>query len=348
MRKIYYIVCVFLLTYINAYASTHPTLDVYRSRQLSADVIDKRFYKELQIISDVMLSPDGATNLKNLYRMGKNIEKIYMYIMRHGKYAYLNITPIIYIGDNVIHISVDAVDKQDQYRMKMFFPEPKKSFPDPDGLLAIWQAYETKCQSIIYKEKRTAIVNSCPVYHCLCGFDEPAVRQYKDLFINAVPQHEQALVTILREDKDFKKRAAAAYLLAHIKNGKKLIALLAPSMYDPDHNVRNSVMRVLGEALEKIKVDHFPIDRAVQALDFPDTTDRNKALHIVQALIKQNSMYAIYIKQHAAVWLLAMLKQHQPNEHILAYDILKQLSGKHYPEHDYKAWAGWVKQQGNV
>ena len=151
------------------------------------------------------------------------------------------------------------------------------------------------------------------------------------------------LVSILRKDSDESKRASAALLLAHMKNGNELIKVLVPSMRDPSDQVRNNVMRVLGATLSKIKVADFPINESVVALHFPSTTDRNKALYIISSLVEEPH-YAHYVIRHAGQELIDELKLSQPNIHELSYEILKKISHKNFSDRDYSSWEKWLKK----
>ncbi len=158
-----------------------------------------------------------------------------------------------------------------------------------------------------------------------------------------MPKNQEQIIDILRNDKDENKRAAATLLLAHIKDGQELVKILIPSMYDSSSGVRNNVMRVLGATLAKVKVNDFPIDKAIAALDFPDETDRNKALYILLSLANQPN-YARYIRTHAAKLLIDHLKMFQPNLHGNSYAVLTRISGQEYGERDYKAWQDWLSK----
>jgi hypothetical protein len=103
-------------------------------------------------------------------------------------------------------------------------------------------------------------------------------------------------------------------------------------------------MRVIGGTLDKTKIDDFPVHDILQALDFPDTTDRNKALYILYSLSKskQSDSYRSTIAHHASHRLVDLLRLQQPNLHDMAYVLLKQISGKEYGERDYAAWENWL------
>jgi hypothetical protein len=319
-------------------------VDIFKTDQITASILEKRYGKQFQEIAEVMLSSDGLTSAPNLNRFGKLLFDITEGINKMGSFSYLTVTPIIYPNVKTIYFSVNIVDKKDAYRLEGFLPRQTKSFSDPDQLLKKWEEYQAIGINKFFKEKTFKKITNCPAYHCIYGFNEPEFKKYKIIFNNGVTKHKNELVTILREEKDARKRAAAAFLLAHIKDGYELVNILVPSIRDSDVGVRNNVMRVLIETLRKIKEPTFPIKEIVPALNFPAEEDRNKSLYIISVLVKQ-PRYAAYIKKYASQDLVQNLRSIQPNIHDITYTILKAISYQHYGERDYSAWEKWSKNQ---
>jgi hypothetical protein len=100
-------------------------------------------------------------------------------------------------------------------------------------------------------------------------------------------------------------------------------------------------MRVLGEIAEKRKEVPIPVEPIIKALNYPATTDRNKALYILEGLAANPKNKGIIIGQAGSL-LIKLLRLYQPNNHDFAYSILKKVSGKNYGERDYKAWEQWI------
>ncbi len=329
--------------------NNQPILDLYRSKQITVDDINKKFSKEIKEARDIIKSAGWSKPafVESPARLNESMEKILRGIADMGDFSYLSLGYVIY-PDGEVYFTIDVVDKQDKQRLSYFMPEPKKTINDPDHLLAKWTEYDevalnTFTEGNKLKEKGAKAHDKCPVYHCDFGFDDPGLKKYEQLFNSLVPKNKKQLIEILRSDMDENKRANAAFLLSHIKNGQELVKILIPSIYDSSANVRNNVMRVLGATLEKVVVTDFPIDKIIIALDFPQETDRNKALYIAESLASQPK-YAKYIAEHAGKQLLDELKMLQPNLHGGAYMVLKKISGKEYGERDYKAWQDWLDQ----
>lgn len=327
----------------DAIAGTEYTIDTYKSNQVSTDDLKNKFNNEFQTIANMMLSIDALYQEKNAQLLSNSISKITSGIYRMGEFSYVGISPIIYPGDEVVHITVDLIDVKDTARSTYFLSEPKESISDTDHLISHWMEYERIGFKLILNKKQQTLYKSCPAKHCLFGFDYPPLKKYKNIFNTLVPKNKHILVETLRSDRDETKRAACAYLLAHIKNKNELVSILVPSIFDSSELVRNNVMRVLGVLLINNPSVKFPIDSAIKALDFPATTDRNKALLIILALSK-NPIYTKYITKKVGSKLIDYLKLLQPNIHNLAHETLKNISGKKYGEYDIQSWERWLRQ----
>lgn len=315
-------------------------IDMYRSNQISIDEIKQRYQSEFQTITNIFMEPEKLKNKKYIDQLGQLFTKVLNGISKSGNFSYVNLSPVFYQKNPVLYMTLDLIDKNDKSRVFRFLKKPEKDIPDKYHVVEAWREYQAMGFDLGLNKKVDLKFKSCPVWHCIFGFDYPAFKKYQKIFDSAPLQTN--LVEMLRNDKNPEKRSAAAYLLAHTKDGRALIKTLIPSMYDSDAGVRNSVMRVLGETLGKIKDIDFPIEKAIQAIDFPTAVDRNKALYIISSLIKQ-PRYADYIKKHAGQQLIEQLKMSQENVHGLAYMILKKISGKQYAERDYQLWEKWVQ-----
>lgn len=321
-------------------------VDVYRSKLITTDSINRNIslMAKLQDIADIMLSPESLTSAAN----DKKAEGIYKVassqISQLGDFAMTKLGAIFYPDNNTIYFTIDVVDKSDQARLLKFIKAPHENIPDPDHLIQAWKEYDSKSMNLFLTLKTKIPHGSCPAFHCTFGFDHPQLKKYLPIFDAHVQNDETILVKILKQDKDPQKRAAAAFLLAHIKDGQKLIEILIPSMRDPDPGVRNNVMRVLAVALTKVKNADFPVQKAIDTLDYPLVSDRNKGLFIIQALVYTQPQYTPYVLKHAGPQLMDELKMSQKNVHDTSYSILKKISGKNYAERDYQSWEMWLKQ----
>jgi hypothetical protein len=108
--------------------------------------------------------------------------------------------------------------------------------------------------------------------------------------------------------------------------------------------VRNNVIRVFSDIAQLHRDLTLPVEKIVKILDYPETTDRNKASAVVLGIVAdptQLSRYKPLVMDQAVPIFLKTLRLQQPNNHDFAYMILRIVSGKDYGERDYAAWDRW-------
>jgi hypothetical protein len=272
-------------------------------------------------------------------------DKLKAEIQATGKYALVEVSIIGYFKPKKTYVTIDLVDAADRDRRMTFLPAPTGELPDPDGLLAMWQEYEQKVMGMLMAGQLPMKHGSCaPAWHCI-SFDHESLVPYRDAFMQRVPAVEADLVRVLREDKRDANRGAAAYLLAHLASGDRVVELMLPAMRDPSSLVRNDAMRVLALIAQDHPEIAIPLDPVLDALAFPTTTDRNKASAILSGITKHAQLTTAQraaIRTRAGTTLVDMLALRQPNNHDYAYEILKNVSGKDLGEHAIDAWRGWL------
>jgi hypothetical protein len=243
------------------------------------------------------------------------------------------------------YLTIDVVERRDAERRMAFVPAPTGEHADPEGLVADWQTYEAKVMELMGAGEMSPARVDCPAFHCLGDHRHAAVAPLANRFRERVPRQVDALVEILRDDGRTQQRAAAAYLLAYMSDGRELIRVLVPSLRDESSFVRNSAMRVLADIAFHHPELEIPIEPVLEALDFPATTDRNKAAAILAGLLARSdgAQYQREVAERAGPTLLAMLRLEQPNNHDFAFEILKRISGKTFGERDYAAWEAWLR-----
>src|SRR4029079_3392068 len=119
-------------------------------------------------------------------------------------------------------VTIDLVDRGDEARMA-FAAAPSGSIAAPDGMVAEWIASEEKAYDLLGKGELD--VGKCKGgFHCALGFGNPAIAGVEDKLIAEVPTHLTALCDLLRHDRDAKRRAAAAFLLAYGSDRDPVVA----------------------------------------------------------------------------------------------------------------------------
>lgn len=244
------------------------------------------------------------------------------------------------------YLTIDLVDKADATRRRPFLPAPKGTYADPEGLIADWEAYEAKVHGLMATGDMSNKRVECPAFHCFGDPRHPEVQALAERFVARVPLNVDVLATILRDDENEGRRAAAAFLLAYDHDGQALATRMVAAFRDPSSLVRNNAMRVVSDlAFYHPEID-VPIEPALAALDYPTTLDRNKAAAIINGLLSRPggpARWGRVVATRAGETLLAMLRLEQPNNHNFAYLILKAISGLDLGEHNDKAWAAWLR-----
>ena len=259
----------------------------------------------------------------------------------HG-FADVDLSMLTYFQPSARYLTIDVVERADAARRMPFLPSPTGRFEDPEGLLALWVEYSKIGFELLAKGELKDL-RACPAWHCTLGFNHPLLAKYAPIFAERVPRAKAKLVEILRGDADEYRRGNASYLLAHIPDGRELAELQLPSVYDSSSFARNSVIRVFSALASKPEKVDVPLEPFLRALNFPATTDRNKAGAVLETLSK-NPRHHARIARDAGSVLIAMLRLKQPNNHDPAYVVLKNISGRAYGERDYAAWEKWLAE----
>lgn len=282
----------------------------------------------------------------------KRLEKEIVDAIRadQAELGWIKLSPVVYYNMGDVpqgYVTVDAVERKDMASRLTFGPEPRGEFEDPAGLLAAWKEYESTFFRMMREKEIGPARVDCPAFHCMGGYKHDKLRPYGERFVKDVPPNEAKLSRILKEDKDPKDRAAAAYLLAHIKDGKKLVALMLPMLNDPDTLVRNNATRVLLNVAMFHHEIPVPLKPVLGALNGPTMSDRNKAAGVVWGLVDRPDGAKLYgqVIKEAGPTLIKLLMLEQPNNHDFAYKILKKVSGKDLGERDATAWQRWLTEQ---
>jgi len=247
-------------------------------------------------------------------------------------------------NDLAIHITLDVVEKADIQRRMPFKPAPTEQIKDPEGLLAAWRDYEETALDLVEAGAINPDTEKCPAVHCPFGHSHKKLKRFEKLFSEGVKKNEKALVEVLNKSKNMDDRASAAYLLAYLNDPGKVATVLIPAIKDPEPLVRNNTLRVLGDIAEKNKEVILPIKPFLEALEFPRTSDRSKAIFVVMMMSTGSQQVREEILKSGVPALLAMLKGNQPDQRDFSHNILRKISGKEFPVTDYLAWNNWYQK----
>lgn len=257
--------------------------------------------------------------------------------------AYFEIAVTLGFGPpQQINVTLDVVEKADAARRMPFREAPTEKLDDPSGILALWAEYQDEMFRLAMAGAPMQVNESnCPVLHCVAPFDLPELAPYLERLNDGAREHEDELYAIAADSGDASQRANALFVLAHTNDAARLAPVLGRAIYDPNGGVRNNAMRVLMFLAQKRPDVAFPIGDLISALDFPSSSDRNKAGYTVAALADVPK-YRDAIRADAVPVALRMLRLEQPNNHEPAYQILTKISGETFGERDYAAWERWA------
>ncbi|HEY0988054.1 MAG TPA: hypothetical protein VGD80_13415 [Kofleriaceae bacterium] len=261
-------------------------------------------------------------------------------------FALVEVSPISYFGNNPdagkVFITIDVVDADDTARL-VFAPKPTKTTADPEGLVAAWLDYEAAVWPLHYSGAYKGPHTCKGGMHCALGFNHPDLEHREDLFIAKVPDHVAELTAVLRDDREDKRRAAAAFLLPYARDRQQVIDALVPSIDDASGLVRNNVMRVLALIQEKADGVVVPLPAVLRAMHYPTTTDRNKAAYMLAEIAtRAPAEDRVRIEREVGDVLVAMAAMKQPNNRDPAVKILQAISGEDHGN-DAAAWRRWLE-----
>ena len=320
-------------------------VDLYGSRRVTLEMIRNSHGELLQMCLDESIREgDGLECDRQAF--SQEIARYYGLAFAHlSIIKYFNLHNI---PGRQVYATIDLVEKSDAPKRMKFLPRPAGQYPDPGELLKSWDDYQKAGFELLQTGEISGMREECPAYHCIFGHTHPRLAPFKKVFVEGVSKHKSELIRIFLDDRSDQARANAAFLLAYIPNGNELIETLATRITDESEAVRNNVIRVFSDIAAFHQQLVLPIKAVVPLLDYPETTDRNKASMVVFGLASNKDQLPKYrplIMKEAVPNLLRLLRLEQPNNHDPAYMILRVLSGLDYGERDYAAWDEWYRSQ---
>jgi hypothetical protein len=280
-------------------------------------------------------------------RLGPMMESLQAWIDARGPFAHaeMGVQASPAPPDRLLlRLGIDVVELQDVARRMPFRAAPTEQLADPGGVLALWGDYETKGMELMLSGPLPAQNRGCPVLHCVFFFDHPELAPYLDRLNQGAVANRDLLFAIAEESANAEERARAIFVLGHSADAASLLPLLGRAMTDDSSGVRNNAMRVMMYLAMTDPSLPYPIDALAAALDFPSSSDRNKAAYTVR-MAADFEGHRVAIIDIALPNLLKLLRSERANIHDPAYETLNIVSGRDYAERDYTAWAAWAAEQ---
>ncbi len=323
-------------------------VDVYGVNPKTAAHIQQRYEKQVRLIETKLMSDFIKTGRdhQNTHKddsllVKKN--KLIQQIQQYGDFKYVNFQTVAYPGKKTIYTTIEVISKNQPERLKFITNKSNGvTVPSQHDLIYQMILYQNKAMELLMSNQLDLKDHSCPVYHCSVPFNHPALRPYLAQFNQGAIQQRAKIIQTLNQDPDPQRRAAAAFLIGHFTNPHEIIALLSPRIVDQDYGVRNNILRVIGETIYRAKITELDPLPFLSLLSSPYATDRNKALFILLTIAESKAGKQKIIQQDKGS-LLAILRLKQPNNHDIAYLILKKISGKDFGDTNIQGWKQWIK-----
>lgn len=311
-------------------------LDVYRSRVLSSAQARTLYGERLNQIV-FLRNQHRPASTEKAEATRKEIEAEAAKLTGVA-FAALTVSEYFTSVDHAMYVTFDIVDVADRGRLA-FYPPPKRTVFDPDGLVAAWKTYYDLGSALTKRGEMPVDRPDCPGFYCLWGAATPELGKLQDKFIGGAQTKEKELRAVLSYDADGDKRAGALFVLSYGTRGEKVVESCLAALKDPVSSVRGAGLQILADIINHRKDLRVDADHIVPLLDDPSVSVRGKTLGLLVPLVDDAAQRK---KIMAAVpRLIDILKLSEPSGSDLAYTVLGQLSQKSFDRHDFASWEEW-------
>lgn len=340
MKRILVITFVFIFPFT---IEAKNIVDIYGIDANQSEKIINKYANRVGVIEGLLLRKIHVkSNDNDLDKIILKKRLLINKIKKEGGFLYVDFNTVFYPGNKNQYTTIEIIQKNQPERLRYISPENAKNYELKADLINQMVTFINLELQLMINNQLNLKDLSCPVYHCVSGFHHPELRPYLEIFNIGSIKEKELIINTLNNDPDPLRRAAAAFLMGHFKDPNEIVSLLTTHVSDRDSGVRNNVMRVIASTMFKANLDHIDIVPFLDLLESPETTDRNKALCVLAKAAESSAEKKIII-QKGGEKLLAILQLKQPNNHEIAYIILKKISGKDYGENNITGWKKWVE-----
>ena len=287
-------------------------------------------------------------------------KKLLATIQREGRFAFVDLQTVYY-QDKTIYTTLEVIEDPKSERMRFVTKPAHPIWNDlkiwrnrvyrrllrRQDLIVKMQEYDRLVMRLSITHQLDHDGNDCPAYHCLAAFHHPSLAPYWDVFQQGVAKEKSLILSTLHNDPDPERRAAAAFLVGHFSDPKEIVAVLSTCIDDAASQVRNNALRVIALTLFKSHLNDVDSMPFIKLLDSPFVTDRNKALSVLLGLADNQTNKKKMIR-FGGQKIVDLLQLSQPDNHDLAYTLLKKISNQSLGEHQFVQWKTWMTHaQGN-
>lgn len=338
MKKIIFL-CLSLVALIGS--AKELNVDMYGADPQLTQQILKKYGNEVSNWSEKLRQKIVSNNDNGSERLRKMKLKLIEQIKKEGNFSHVDLQTIYY-GKNDIFTTIEVVKKEDKKRLVYLEPESSekgKFLNNNNDLIDKMISYSDMQTELFLHDQLKPI--KCPVYHCVGGFNHPKLKPFLSVFNEGAVKNKAFILKTLAQDKNIERRKAAIFLMGHFKNPEEILQTLLPYVSSKSSDIRNSAMRVLVTTMQKANLHVSDVSPFVALLKSPHVTDRNKALFVLaQSLKIDKNKYKI--AQCAKDQLVDLIALKQPNNHDIAYIILKEISQKDFGTNNVSAWKQWL------
>lgn len=347
MKKIFNILTLLLIS-TNLF-STNVNLDVYGVDDQTANIIIKNSRDQIEeyveMESKIAMIPPAEldrTIAKHMLLRDKIVKKIKQY----GKFELVEISTGYYPDKNIRYTTIDIVPSSQIFRIPhsahRVINKTLKLTHSEQKLFSLWCMYNENNINLINQGRFDSKEKTCPVSHCMWGFSKEELTLYLPKFKKFANAHHAELENIIRFSPNDEQRGDAIFILANSDNYQSVAKFLFNYINDQSALVRNNSLRVIAAILSTHKIENLPLHNLLQALNYPLVTDRNKAADVLYNIASHDNNTHKQIITESGGTLIELLKLKQPNNHNVAYNILKVISNKNHIDTDIEYWKYWL------
>ncbi|HBC0468140.1 TPA: HEAT repeat domain-containing protein [Legionella pneumophila] len=351
MRNYFIVLLVFVSLFSQAIAAP-VNIDVYG---VSTEIEQKIFShckKDLNNYLKLQEQVNNAskTDLEKILMQQAHLKKSALECINQlDQFSFSNISVVYYPDTKNNYVTIDLVKTSESYRLptspKRMIKKKIYHSQNLNRLFETWKKYEESNLEQMRAGSLNLQNKSCPVLHCIWGFDQKEIKDYLPKLKEGAMHYKNELIEIILHGADDIERGLAIFILAHSSQYNELAHLLTELISDSSAHVRNNSMRVLGAIVSKKGIKSLDIDAILNALNYPNLTDRNKAAYVLLNIVLKDPSTHKKVIQRSGNTLIHLLKLKQPNNHDFAYRILQEISHQHYSEMDYQSWQKWIDEQ---
>lgn len=348
MKKILFFIC---LCAISLTLNAANIIDVYGVDFKESEDIIKNYGNQVgdiesQFIKEMIkLSNGGKDHYLEKVILPKRT-KLINKIQKQYNLAFVQFDTIFYPDNKDLHTTIEVITQNDKNRLR-FIPSKTKvqiTLKLKHDLVDKMVKFLDTSMNLLMNNQLEVKDNECSAYHCLAGSNHLKLKDSLNELIHGARKEKVQLINTIDSDPLPERRVAAIFLIGLLNDPHEIISLLNKHVMDSNDQVRNSAMRVIAETMRKAKISQINVKPFLELLESPYDTDRNKALYVLLSA-SNSALSKQLIIRDGNKQVIALLQLKQPNNHDIAYALLKNISGKDFGAQNIDAWKKWITKE---